>query len=305
MSFRRVVLLLFSVLPLVHAQQNVGSISGTVTDSSGAAVPNAAITITNTDTNLVRKTNADGDGNYAAPSLPLGHYSVRAEAPAFKAAAQQGIMLNVNDALTISFKLEVGDVTQTITVESAPLQVELQNGAAQATTISGTQIRELALITRNYEQLVGLMPGVTSASVDQLYVGVSLPSGQTATIPFSINGARNSSSAWLVDGADNIDRGSNQTLLTTPSVDAISEFKVQRSGYSADSGGHQIRYLQFPRRRLRVRQEQRVCGEQFLQQRDEAESGPGRYRAGSAPALQQLRMDARRTDLHSASLQHE
>jgi hypothetical protein len=80
------------------------------------------------------------------------------------------------------------------------------------------------------------MPGVTSGSVDQLYVGNSLPSGQTATIPWSINGSRNSQSAFLVDGADNEDRGSNATLLTTPSIDSIAEFKVLRSGYSAESG---------------------------------------------------------------------
>src|SRR5258706_7765372 len=108
--------------------------------------------------------------------------------------------------------------------------------AVQSTTISCSHIRELALITRNYEQLVALMPGVSSANVDQLYVGVTLPSGATATIPFAINGARNSSSSWIIDGADNVDRGSNQTLLNTPSIDSIAEFKVQRSNYSAEFG---------------------------------------------------------------------
>ena len=132
--------------------------------------------------------------------------------------------------------MEVGDITQSVTVEESAVQLQLQQGAEQSTTVTGTQIRELALVTRNYEQLVALMPGVSAASVDQLYVGVSVPSGQSATIPFSINGARNSSSAWLVDGADNLDRGSNQTLLNTPSIDAIAEFKVQRSGYSAEAG---------------------------------------------------------------------
>ena len=230
--------LAFSLCVLsVFGQQDVGSIAGTVTDSSGAAVPNAAVSITNSETNvLVRKLTTSGEGQYSAPLLPVGRYSIKVEAPSFKAAVRENIVLHVSDALTIDFKLEVGDVTQTVTVESAPLQVELQNGAAQASTITGTQIRELALVTRNYEQLVSLMPGVTSASVDQLYVGVSLPSGQTSTIPFSINGARNSESSWLVDGADNVDRGSNATLLTTPSIDAISEFKVERSGYSAEMG---------------------------------------------------------------------
>jgi hypothetical protein len=247
MTAIRIALSLVFAGALALAQQDVGSISGTVTDGSGASVPGASISITSADRNvLVRTVASDRDGNYSAPLIPVGPYTVRVEAKGFKAAVKQDVLVNVADSLTISFKMEVGNVTETVTVEAAPLQVELQNGATQATTVSGTQVRELALVTRNYEQLVALMPGVTSASVDQLYVGTSLPSGQTATIPFSINGARNSSSAWLVDGADNVDRGSNQTLLTTPSIDAIAEFKVQRSGYSADmgrAGGAQIQVV--------------------------------------------------------------
>ncbi len=232
---------------LAFGQQDVGSISGTVKDSSGAYVPGASVSIKSLDTNvLVRTVSTGTEGTYSAPLIPVGKYSVRVEARGFKTQIKEDVVVNVADSLTINFDLAVGAVTETVSVEAAAEQVELQNGATQSTTINGTQIRELALVTRNYEQLVALMPGVTSASVDQLYVGTSLPSGQTATIPFSINGARNSSSAWLVDGADNIDRGSNQTLLTTPSIDSIAEFKVQRSGYSADigrAGGAQIQVV--------------------------------------------------------------
>jgi hypothetical protein len=219
------------------AQGTTGSIAGTVTDPAGAPVPGASVAVTNLDLKaILRQVKTNRSGDFSIPSLPPGHYSVAIENPGFKKAERQDIVLNVNDALTVSFRLEVGDVKETVTVESSPVQVELQNGAAQSTTVNGSQIRELALVTRNYEQLVALMPGVSSASVDQLYVGTSLPSGQTATIPFAINGSRNSMNAWLVDGADNVDRGSNQTLLNTPSVDAILEFKVLRSGYSAESG---------------------------------------------------------------------
>ncbi len=222
---------------LSFGQQDAGSIAGTVTDASGAAVPDASIAIDSTDRNvLLRTVSTDRDGNYSAPQLPVGTYSVTATAKGFKAAIRKDVVLNVSDALTISFRLEVGQVTESVTVEASPVQVELQKGGTQSTTVNGTQIRELALVTRNYEQLISLMPGVSSASVDQLYVGTSLPSGQTATIPFAINGARNSMNAWLVDGADNVDRGSNQTLLNTPSIDAIAEFKVERSGYSAEAG---------------------------------------------------------------------
>src|SRR5580700_164755 len=223
-------------VPFAAAQDITGSIAGTVQDASGAGVPNAEVTVTNTDRNLVIRTvETDGSGNYSVPLLDIGHYSISVEAKGFKKATEKGITLSVNDKLTFDIRLEVGEVQQEVTVEAAPLQVALQS-AEQSTVVNGGQIRELALITRNYEQLVGMMPGVSAASTDQLYVGVSLPSGSTATIPFAINGARNSMNAWLVDGADNIDRGSNQTLLNTPSIDAIAEFTVQRSGFSAESG---------------------------------------------------------------------
>lgn len=228
----------------LFGQDITGSVVGTVLDASGAGVPNAKVTITNTDRNTVARTlTTDNGGNYTATLLDVGHYSVTVEAKGFKRATEKDINLNVRDQLTVTLKLEVGEVQQEVTVEAGPVQVQLQSGGEQSTTINGSQIRELALITRNYEQLVALMPGVSSNSVDQLYVGTSLPSGVVATIPFAINGARNSGSAWMVDGADNIDRGSNLTLLTTPSIDAIDEFKVARSGYGADmgrAGGGQI-----------------------------------------------------------------
>jgi len=228
---------ILATLPLALAQETTGTIGGTVLDPSGAPVPGAAVSITAQDKKIqIRTTTTDSVGNYSAPLLPVGSYSVSVEAKGFKTAVKKDIVLNASDALTIGFKLDVGDVKETVTVEAAPLQVQLQHGAVQSNTINGTQIRELALVTRNYEQLVALMPGVSAASVDQLYVGNSLPSGQTATIPFAINGARNSMNAWLVDGADNVDRGSNQTLLNTPSIDAIAEFTVQRSGFAAESG---------------------------------------------------------------------
>src|SRR5258706_2598556 len=218
------------------AQDTNGSIVGTVQDPSGAGVPGATVTITAAErTAVLRVAKTDSDGNYSAPLLPEGLYSVTVESKGFKKSIQKDIRLNVADKLTVNVRLEIGDIAQEVTVEAAPVVVELQS-PVQSTTISGSQIRELALITRNYEQLVALMPGVSSANVDQLYVGVTLPSGATATIPFAINGARNSANSWTVDGADNVDRGSNQTLVNTPSIDSIAEFKVERSNYTAETG---------------------------------------------------------------------
>jgi len=131
--------------------------------------------------------------------------------------------------------MEVGAVTEEVKVEESPLQVELQTAAAQS-LITGTQVRELALNTRNYVQLLQLSPGVTSNLGDQVYIGVSNPLGGANIVGFSINGSRSGSNNWTVDGADNVDRGSNVTLLNYPSVDAIAEFKVLRGQYDPEFG---------------------------------------------------------------------
>src|SRR6185436_2494262 len=232
----RLLLLSLALAASCLAQDTNGNIAGTVQDPSGAGVPGATVTITATERNaVVRVVKTDSEGNYSAPLIPEGIYSVTVESKGFKKSVQKDIKLTVADRLTVNVRMEVGDVAQEVTVVASPVVVELQT-PEQSTTSNGSQIRELALITRNYQQLVALMPGVSMSNVDELYVGVTLPSGATGTIPFAINGARNSANSWTVDGADNVDRGSNLTLLNTPSIDSIAEFKVQRSGYSAETG---------------------------------------------------------------------
>jgi len=231
------VLILFSCfIPLgVGAQEITGSILGTVKDPTDAVVPGATITIFNTDKNvLIRSVTSDATGEYVAPLLPIGNYSVTVSAPNFKETVQHAV-LNVNDKLTLNFTLEVGTVAEQVTVESGQLQVELQTPTA-AGLISGTQVRELSLNNRNYEQLVALQPGVSYGGGDQLYVGVMNPNGDDNSVAFSVNGARDNANNWTIDGADNVDRGSNSTLLNYPSVDSIAEFKVLRGMYDAEFG---------------------------------------------------------------------
>ena len=219
------------------AQDVNGTIEGTVLDPSGASVPKAKVTLTNTDRNQqVRVLTTDASGVYSAPFLPIGAYSVKAEASGFKTNTRVDIVLNVNDVLKINLVMEVGAVTETVEVKESATAVELGT-AASATTIEGTQVRELALGTRNFAQLVSLMPGVSNQSgVDELFVGTTGASGTTATIPYSVNGMRNSANNWTVDGADNVDRGSNLTLGYFPSIDATAQFKVERGTYTADTG---------------------------------------------------------------------
>ncbi len=219
-----------------YAADITGSIVGTVTDPSGARVVGAQVSILSVDRNRTERTvTTDTDGNFAASLLPIGKYAIDIEAKGFRKATLAGIVLNVNDKLTFPISLQIGDVNQVVTVQESPLAVQLQS-AEQSTTITGSQVTGLTLNNRNYEQLVTLMPGVSSSASDQIYVGVSNPSGQSNQVNFSINGSRPTQNNWTVDGADNVDRGANLTLLNYPSIDAIQEFKVLRSDYSAEFG---------------------------------------------------------------------
>lgn len=227
----------------VSAQQVSGSIAGTVQDTNGAAVPNATVTIKNLDQNTVLATlKTDGAGNYSAPILPIGKYSVTVEASGFQKFTQSGITLNVSDKLTVSPRLKVGSGGEEVTVNAEAPQVETQS--AQATTlITGTQIKELSLNGRNWEELMLLAPGVSdSGNSDQIYVGAFAPQG-TNLVTFSVNGTRREHTNYMVDGADNVDRGSNLTLLSFPNADSIAEFKVYRGQYDPElgrAGGGQV-----------------------------------------------------------------
>jgi hypothetical protein len=218
------------------AQEVTGTIVGTVTDPTGAAIPNATITVTNTDrSTVIRTLTAGGQGEFRASLLPVGTYSVTIDAPGFKARTETGIRVNVSDQHTVKAVLELGQTSETVNVEASALQVDTQSATAQG-LVTGTQIRELALQNRNYEELVSLMPGVSADIGDQLFVGVTKPDGTTNESAFSMNGSYGTGNNWTVDGADNVDRGGNYTLLDYPSVDAIDEFKVLRGNYNAEYG---------------------------------------------------------------------
>ncbi len=217
-------------------QTTTGTIAGTVKDSSGAVVSNATVTITDTEKNIVaRSVKVTSGGDFTAPLLPVSHYSLTVEAPGFQKFIQTGIVLNATDKLTYNPVMKVGANTQEVTVQADANQVELQSTQA-AGLVTGTQVRELSLNGRNWEQLLTLSPGVNdSGNFDQLYVGNFAPQG-TNLVGFSMNGGRREHNNYMIDGADNIDRGSNLTLLSFPSVDSISEFRVIRGQYDPEYG---------------------------------------------------------------------
>ncbi|WP_263371743.1 carboxypeptidase regulatory-like domain-containing protein [Granulicella cerasi] len=214
-----------------------GSISGTITDKSGAAVRGATVTLTNTDRNHVERTlTTNGNGFYTATALPLGSYDVTVSDAGFKTTKVQHLMLHVADALTVNRALSNGENTETVTVNADEARVNLED-ASGAGLINSDQINSLVMISRNYESLINLQPGVAyGGATDNLQRGPVGVGGASSTVSFSVNGGRTTSNNWTVDGADNVDRGANLTLYVYPSPDAIAEFKTLRGQYSAQYG---------------------------------------------------------------------
>jgi hypothetical protein len=231
-------MILFAFSPAMRGQELAGTFSGTIMDSSGAVVQNATITITLNGVNgEPRVVQSNGSGNYTATNLQAGTYTITVTGPNFSTVSVRNIVLNVAQKRTVDAQLKIGSQSQTVTVEENPVTVDTES-SSQAGTISGTQVRELELVNRNFEQLVTLQPGVVNILGDSPGFG-----GLNSNTSISVNGARTTANNWTVDGADINDSGANSTLLNVPSVDAIQEFTLERSSYDASfgrSGGGQV-----------------------------------------------------------------
>jgi Carboxypeptidase regulatory-like domain len=205
------------------------TVVGTITDPSGAAVPNVALTITNTDTGVTRNLPSNGDGQYVAPDLHIGHYSVRATASGFKVAEQKGITLNVGDRMRVDFKLEVGSAQEQVTVEANAIAVQTDSGEV-SNVITGQQVTQLATNGRSLYELFALAPGASSIQTSRVgFTPVSADSN------VSINGQRAGHNLQLIDGGENLDRGGSSGSVM-PSLDSIAEFRNMTSNYSAEYG---------------------------------------------------------------------
>jgi len=218
------------VLPFFAAAQE-GTIVGTVTDPSGAAVPNAEVAITNVGTAVVRTVTTNDAGQYVAPSLPIGKYDVKCSASGFKIEEQKGVILNVNDRDRVDFQRKVGAKTETISVEANALAVQ-SDSSEQSTLVESKQITELATNGRVIYSYVILTTGASSLMSDS-----QLPVPVGGNSNFSINGNRPTHNLYLLDGGENADRGgSNSNSSVMPSMDAISETQILTSNYSAEYG---------------------------------------------------------------------
>ena len=215
-----IVLAAFFVMFAAQALAQEATIVGTVTDPSGAAVPNAAITVTNIETGQTRSLTTSGDGQYVAPDLHIGRYTVRAQGAGFKAVEQKDIVLNVNDRDRVDFKLQVGSTTEQITVEAAAIAVQADSGEI-SDVITGQQVTQLATNGRSMYSLISLTPGASSGQGD---FQTPTPVGGDANVSF--NGMRESHNLYLLDGSESSDRGGAGGSDVMPSMDAIAEFRT-------------------------------------------------------------------------------
>jgi hypothetical protein len=218
-------------LPLLG--QTFGEITGRISDPSGAGVPNAAITLTNTSTNAVRQAESGSDGFYSFPSVAPGFYSVKSEHPGFKTVTSNNIEVQVQQSVRLDLGLEVGQVNQSVEVSAAASLLQAEN-ATVGTVIANASITELPLNGREYLNLVAI-----TSNADTLAPAAgqaqSRQGGDRANQSISVGGNRIFFDYFTLDGVNNTDFDFN-TYVVLPSIDAIQEFKVQTGVYPAEFG---------------------------------------------------------------------
>lgn len=210
--------------PLLHAQA-VGEITGIVTDPSGAVVPSATINATNVATGVAQNTLSTSAGTYTLPRLPVGTYTVTAEAKGFQQAQAKEVTLDVSQQREVNFTLTLGGVTSTVEVSAAPPLIDTTN-ATLANVVSSEQVENLPLNGRNIEGLMTMQPGVVPSTGGMGWMSNELVG----------NGNRGETAVGTLDGADTSDAEMGTLQFTNFNLDAIAEFKVQQNNYSAAYG---------------------------------------------------------------------
>ena len=202
---------------------------GTVHDPAGAVVPNASVTITNTDTNSTYPATTNGDGRFLYPQLPVGTYKVTVAAPGFKEAVQSGITVSIGTTSTLDMTLQVGQTSQSVTVTANAQQIQTESSDV-GTTVPGKLIAQLPLnfsgVIRSPLEFMTLTPG---------FQGDSTGNAQSQA-SFKLNGAGTGQADVILDGSSILLASPNYQWNFGISVDAITEFKVQTSTFAAEFG---------------------------------------------------------------------
>jgi hypothetical protein len=221
------------------AQETTATLQGTVTDASGAVLPGVTVRVTNLATNTSRETRTDAAGSYSIPFIPAGDYTLTASLAGFQSQKVDRLTLQVQQAARADFQLKVGDVNESVEVSASGAFLQTEN-ATVGTVIDSSKIVDLPLNGRNFIQLAQLIPGVNPGTPGSITVrrgrgsvGQSDPSyGATAA---NANGMRDTANRFFLDGIETMDYDA-VTYSFSPSIDALAEFKVETSSYSAESG---------------------------------------------------------------------
>jgi hypothetical protein len=214
------------------AQEVTGTFLGSVADQTGAVLPGVTVSARNVGSNLVKETTTGETGRYTLSYLPVGTYEITFSLAGFQPFVARSIELHVNDRLVVNTTLGVSGQQEVVEVSASASLIQA-TPAVQA-LMGPTQVQELPLNNRNFVQLATLVPGVNSSLPDEVGIGL------TNVVSVSIAGARRNAVNWFVDGASNVDVGSNITLLSIPTLESIEEFKIITSSYAAEwprSGG--------------------------------------------------------------------
>jgi len=213
------------------AQVDQGSITGTVTDTTGAVVSDANVTLVNTDVGLNLQNTTNSNGIYTFSPVRIGHYIITVTAQGFAKTTQQNVTVNVAQSLQVNVQLKLGAATETVEVTTAPPTLQTDN-AAVGQVITEKSINDLPLNGRNFTFLAQLGAGTQTPQADTR--------GNAASGAFSANGLRPSQNNYLLDGIDNnsnaVDFLNGTNFIVLPPVDAIAEFKVQTADFSAELG---------------------------------------------------------------------
>jgi len=220
--------LLLCLTLVVSAQE--ATIVGSVIDQSGLAIPNATITLTNAETGQSQVISSNAVGQFVVPALHIGTYSIKAEAKGFKAWTQTGLTLRVGDRTRVDIQMQVGNATESVTVQSEALQVQTVSSEV-SDVVTGTQVLDLATNGRNFVTLAALMPGASSG-----VSGFQFPAANSTSFNISFNGQNPDHNVWMIDGGEDYDRGSGGKFSIMPSTEALAEFRTLSSNYSSDYG---------------------------------------------------------------------
>jgi hypothetical protein len=216
--------------PVSQAQIYYGTITGNITDSTGAVVSGATVTVKDVGTGATYNATTSDSGNFTVSQLPIGTYEVRVKQTGFKEFVSTGVEVHTSTSTEVNAQLSLGAASETVTVEASDVQVQTTSGEV-GNVIEGTQVRELPLNGENFMGLVTLTPGVSTANTFN-----SRDKGLTGGADFSVNGNPYNYNLFLIDGVNNNDVGSGRTILVYPSVDTIAEFKMLTNSYGPEYG---------------------------------------------------------------------